>query len=121
LRIRTLGALSALAVLVAIVAVVPAATGADGSTETYVVQLVQAPVAGYTGGVAGYPATKPGKGKKLDATSADARKYAALLTDKHNKALQQVGARQQDLRLHRRFQRVRREADPGAGGQARRL
>jgi hypothetical protein len=92
LRIRTLGALSALAVLVAIVAVVPAATGADGSTETYVVQLVQAPVAGYTGGVAGYPATKPGKGKKLDATSADARKYAALLTDKHNKALQQVGA-----------------------------
>jgi Subtilase family/Peptidase inhibitor I9/PA domain len=92
LRIRTLGALSALAVLVAIVAVVPAATGADGSTETYVVQLVQAPVAGYTGGVAGYPATKPARGKKLDATSADAKKYAALLTDKHNKALQQVGA-----------------------------
>ncbi len=92
MRIRTLGALAALAVLAAIVAVVPAASGADGSTETYVVQLAQAPVAGYQGGIAGYPATKPAKGKKLDATSADAKKYAAFLTDKHNKALQQVGA-----------------------------
>jgi subtilase family protein/fibronectin type III domain protein/PA domain-containing protein/peptidase inhibitor I9 len=93
LRFRTLGALSALAVIVAVVAAVPAATGSSAAaTATYIVQLVQAPVAGYEGGIAGYPATKPGKGKKLDATSADAQKYAALLTDKHNKALDKVGA-----------------------------
>ena len=82
----------ALAVAVAVIVAVPAAGGASGADSAlYVVQLVQAPVAGYEGGVAGYPATKPAKGKKLDATSADAKKYAGLLTEKHDRALCTVG------------------------------
>lgn len=77
---------------IGVIAVMPAAGGiAAGSTDTYIVQLVQRPVAGYEGGIAGYAATKPGKGKKLDAGSADAKKYAGFLTDKHDKALSQVG------------------------------
>ncbi len=92
LRTRTLGALSVLAVVVAVIVAVPAAVGESGSTSTYIVQLVQAPVAGYEGGIAGYPATKPGKGKKLDAASPDAKRYADLLTGKHNQALDRIGA-----------------------------
>jgi len=77
---------------IGVVAVMPAAGGiAAGSTDTYIVQMIQRPVAGYEGGIAGYAATKPGKGHKLDAGSADAQKYAGFLTGKHDKALSQVG------------------------------
>src|SRR3954451_10065464 len=77
---------------VAVIVVMPAAGGvAADTTATYIVQLVQKPVAGYEGGIAGYPATKPGKGKKLDASSGDAQKYAGLLKERHNRALSQVG------------------------------
>jgi len=92
LRLRTLGALSALAVLVAVIAAMPASGSSSAdATETYIVQLVQAPVAGYEGGIAGFAATKPARGKKLNASSADAQKYAGFLTDKHNRALDKVG------------------------------
>ena len=88
-RRLALAAIAALAVL----ATLPAAGGAAGGDEAlYVVQLVQAPVAGYEGGISGYPATKPAKGGKLDAASENAKKYASLLKQKHNKALEQVGA-----------------------------
>jgi len=77
---------------IALIAVMPTAGGiAAESTATYVVQLAQKPVAGYEGGIAGYPATKPGKGKKLDASSADAKKYAGFLREKHDNALSKVG------------------------------
>jgi len=77
---------------IAVIVVMPAAGGvAADSTATYIVQLVQKPVAGYEGGIAGYPATKPARGKKLDASSGDAQKYAGFLKEKHNRALSQVG------------------------------
>ena len=77
---------------IALIAVMPTAGGvAADSTATYVGQLVQKPVAGYEGGIAGLAATKPAKGKKLDATSADAQKYAGFLKERHDKALGQVG------------------------------
>src|SRR3954466_4383380 len=77
---------------IAVIVVMPAAGGvAADSTATYIVQLVQKPVAGYEGGIAGYPATRPAKGKKLDASSSEAKKYAGLLTEKHNGALAKVG------------------------------
>jgi hypothetical protein len=92
LRLRTLGVLGVLVVLVAVVAAVPAAGGdTSGATATYIVQLVQAPVAGYEGGIAGFPATKPAKGKKLDASSPDAQKYAGFLKENHSRALNRVG------------------------------
>ena len=78
--------------MVAVLFVVPASGSDDtGETATYVVQLVQAPLAGYEGGVSGYAATKPAKGKKLDASSYDAQKYAGHLKPKHDRAIDQVG------------------------------
>ena len=90
----------------------------SGATAPYIVQLVQAPLAGYDGGVSGYAATKPAKGKKLDASSDAAQKYAGYLNSTHDRALDQVGGAQ-DLRLHGRLQRLRGQADRGPGGQAR--
>jgi subtilase family protein/fibronectin type III domain protein/peptidase inhibitor I9/PA domain-containing protein len=89
---KSFGALIALVAIVAVVVAVPASGGSDeGASATYIVQLVQAPVAGYEGGVAGYAATRPGKGKKLDASSKDAERYAGYLQSKHDSALDRVG------------------------------
>ena len=92
MRVKSLGAVAALIACLAVVVAVPA-SGDDstGATSLYVVQLVQAPVATYGGGVAGYAATKPGKGKKLDAGSNAAQSYAGYLNAKHNGALEKVG------------------------------
>jgi hypothetical protein len=90
--VKSLGALVVLVASVAVIVAVPASGGSsDGTAATYIVQLVQAPVAGYEGGIAGYAATKPGKGKKLDASSKDAQKYAGYLQSKHDSALDSVG------------------------------
>jgi hypothetical protein len=90
---KSFGALIALVATVAVVVAVPASGGSDdGASATYIVQLVQAPVAGYEGGIAGYVATRPGKGKKLDASSKDAERYAGYLQSKHDSALERVGA-----------------------------
>jgi len=92
MSLRRLLALCAGLALVAVLFVVPASGSDDtGETATYVVQLVQAPLAGYEGGVSGYAATKPAKGKKLDASSNAAQKYAAYLNSKHDRAVDQVG------------------------------
>jgi Peptidase inhibitor I9 len=91
-KLRAVGALVALVAVVSVVAAVPASGGgrADASA-TYIVELVQAPVAGYEGGISGYAATKPGTGKKLDASSPAAQRYAGYLQDKHDTALDRVG------------------------------
>ena len=76
----------------AVLFVVPASGSDDtGETATYVVQLVQAPAAGYEGGVSGYAATKPAKGKKLDASSNAAQKYAGVPEFKHDRLSTKVG------------------------------
>ena len=92
MRVKSLGAVAALIACLAVVVAVPA-SGDDstGATSLYVVQLVQAPVATYGGGTAGYAATKPGKGKKLDAGSGAAQSYAGYLNAKHDSALEKVG------------------------------
>ncbi|HEU5223830.1 MAG TPA: S8 family serine peptidase [Candidatus Lumbricidophila sp.] len=59
----------------------------------YVVTLDDAPVATYAGGVPGFAATKPAKGKSLDAHSANAKKYAAHLSKKQADAASAVGAK----------------------------
>ncbi len=92
MRVRAVWALVALVALVSVVAAVPASGSSNvDATATYIVQLVQAPVAGYQGGIADYAATKPGKGKKLDASSPAAQRYAGYLQDKHDGTLAKVG------------------------------
>jgi hypothetical protein len=89
---RSVGALVALVAVVSVIAAMPASGGSRvDATSTYIVQLVQAPVAGYEGGIAGYPATKPDKGKKFDATSPAAKNYRRYLHEKHDGALADVG------------------------------
>ena len=90
--VKSFGALLVFVVLAAVVAVAPASQAAsDESTSIYVVQLIQAPAASYEGGVAGHPATKPLRGKKLDNQSARVRGYAAYLDRQHSEALAAVG------------------------------
>ncbi|MBN9179115.1 MAG: protease inhibitor I9 family protein, partial [Microbacterium sp.] len=54
-------------------------TPAASPNGIYVVLLDEAPVATYDGGEAGLAPTKPAKGKRLNAHSTAAKKYAAHL------------------------------------------
>src|SRR4249919_3640678 len=81
-------------VFVALAMTATASSRSDvGSADSavYIVQMIGAPVVGYSGDIAGYPATKPAKGKKVDTSSSDARKYSGLLEQKHDRAINQVG------------------------------
>ncbi|HUQ21812.1 MAG TPA: S8 family serine peptidase [Gaiellaceae bacterium] len=104
MRFRSLGALGASAGLAALL--VTSAFGLAGgqtkdrtttqkshvSAASYIVQLSDDPAAAYEGGVAGYAATAPAKGKKFDSTSNDVKKYVAYLNGKHADAAAAVGA-----------------------------
>jgi subtilisin family serine protease len=70
----------------------PAATAVgQTATQTYIVQMLDEPAVAYDGGVAGIPATKPGKGNKIDPSSQNVKRYQAHLEEKHDKALSNVG------------------------------
>jgi subtilisin family serine protease len=60
-------------------------------SKLYIVQMADAPVVAYTGGISGLKATKPMRGKKIDPLSNDVVRYAGYLTAKHDAALQQIG------------------------------
>ncbi|WP_051753038.1 S8 family serine peptidase [Streptosporangium amethystogenes] len=58
----------------------------------YIVTLAEQPLAGYEGGVSGLARTKPPKGKRVDVTTPEAKRYRDHLTDRHTKAAKAVGA-----------------------------
>lgn len=58
------------------------AVHADDIRRPYIVQLADKPVASYTGGVSGMPATQPAPGTRLNADSIDARQYSQYLIQK---------------------------------------
>lgn len=93
MRFRSWGALGAFAVIAALMLSVSAASGADSSAanKTYIVQMVLKPAVAYDGGVAGIPATKAAKGKKIDRNSEAVRRYVGHLTASHDQALAKVG------------------------------
>jgi subtilisin family serine protease len=64
------------------------------SSDVYIVQMSQAPVVAYEGGIIGYRATSPAKGKKIDPNSADVILYFGYLDSRHNEALAAVGGGQ---------------------------
>jgi len=68
---------------------VPAAIA---KSDVYIVQMKDKPAIAYNGEIAGYKATKPAKGKKLNPNSASVKKYVNYLDSKHDKALKAVGA-----------------------------
>ncbi|MFT4166423.1 MAG: S8 family serine peptidase [Microlunatus sp.] len=64
------------------------------STEgTYIVTLADAPIAAYTGDVAGYRATKPGQGEQVDVASKDAKRYRSYLRKRQDTVAARVGAK----------------------------
>mgnify|MGYP003397079529 CR=1 FL=1 len=95
-----------LPVLLSTVAIAPA-TAAPGSTVAqvaqknldpssypdgrYIVLLAEKPAASYEGSTAGFPATKPATGKKLDAAKAEVRNYRAHLEKKQAEIAGQQG------------------------------
>jgi subtilisin family serine protease len=61
------------------------------STNVYIVQVAGAPIASYTGDIPGLPATKPGKGAKVDTRSAEAAAYRAHLKSGKSDVLRRAG------------------------------
>lgn len=79
----------------------PAAAAAAAKASTaptawtagrYIVTFTDDPLASYDGYRAGFPATRPKAGRKLNPNSAAARKWQARLVAQHDRALNQVGA-----------------------------
>jgi len=60
--------------------------------KLYIVQLIEDPAIAYKGGVAGMPATKPGKGQKIDPNNPTVARYVGYLTGRHDTMLASVGA-----------------------------
>ena len=59
----------------------------------YIVTLADKPIASYEGDVKGYSATKPRQGRKVNTTSAGARRYGAYLKRQQDRAAARVGAK----------------------------
>jgi hypothetical protein len=64
------------------VAVPAGASGKVAASGVYIVQMADAPVVAYAGGIRGYRATAL-DGQKLNPDNADVRKYAAYLDGRH--------------------------------------
>jgi subtilisin family serine protease len=97
---RLFAALPGLAVIVGLTALAAvfaagSASGADPNpVRGYIVQLRLDPVVAYDGGVAGLPATKPGKGKKINPAASNVEKYSDHLRARHANVLAAVGGGQ---------------------------
>jgi subtilisin family serine protease len=65
--------------------------GASAAEAVYIVRLAEAPVVAYEGDIAGYKATKPAKGAKIDPTSTAVVRYAGYLDSRHDAVLARVG------------------------------
>ena len=64
----------------------PDAHKAPGKAKNgvYIVQMADAPVVAYQGGVPGLKATAPKKGQKIDPNSPEVVNYVAYLNGKHD-------------------------------------
>jgi hypothetical protein len=62
-----------------------------GGNGAYIVQLAEMPVTAYRGEIAGYKATAPRKGQKIDPLSGDVVSYRAYLEARQDRSLASVG------------------------------
>ena len=60
-------------------------------SNVHIVQMTNDPAIAYTGDIAGYKATKPGKDKKINPNSANVKKYVRYLDSTHDSAMSAVG------------------------------
>jgi subtilisin family serine protease len=78
----------------ALIAATSSSQDADGSgpnNGVYIVRMVNTPAVSYSGDVAGYKATKPRQGQKIDPLATDVVRYVSYLKTRHDDALQRVG------------------------------
>ena len=64
------------------------------SNGVYIVQMIDAPVVAYEGGVRGLKATQPAQGQKINPHNPDVIRYSAYLDAQHDRALRAVGGGQ---------------------------
>ena len=93
----TLTALSAVIGMCATAGAAKAATaGGDAKapfkSNAYIVQMAEMPVTAYQGGISGYAATKPNKGRKIDPNAPAVVGYMAYLASRQDAAMLSVGA-----------------------------
>ena len=94
LRIAIAGTLLTAGAAMAFVATKPNSADVGSNLPengVFIVQMKAAPVAGYTGNIAGYRATKPNPGQKIDPLAGDTVRYVGYLKGKHDQALRKVG------------------------------
>lgn len=70
---------------------------AGAGPTTYIVQLLDAPIATYDGDIRGLASTKPGTGERVDSTSSAAEEYADYLADRQVEAVEMAGASDSDI------------------------
>jgi subtilisin family serine protease len=79
--------------LVFVFAIAVASTNAaSNDVKSYIILMAQEPVIAYEGGEPGLPATKPGRGGKVNPNSAHVRKYQEHLQEQHEESLEDAGA-----------------------------
>ena len=92
-----LSATAALSVPTATLVAAPSESAGNSSSakaafnDLYLVRLTESPVTAYKGGIKGYAATKPAKGKKIDPDSAKVINYMAYLAGRHDAVLAAAG------------------------------
>lgn len=68
-------------------------TKSKAVNNAYIVQMADRPVSAYAGGISGYPATKPGRGRKIDPNDPQVSRYLGYLASRQDAALASVGGR----------------------------
>lgn len=68
------------------------ANAQQADRKSYIVQLADAPAAGYTGQVRGYAATKPAAGSKLKVSAANVQAYVGYLANRQSSVLATVAS-----------------------------
>jgi hypothetical protein len=77
------------------------------------VQLADAPVTSYSGGIRGYAATKPARGQRIDPFDPKVIAYSAYLEGRHDAVLAAVGGGQKAYSYHFAFNRFAAELTEG--------
>jgi subtilisin family serine protease len=70
---------------------VAAEQATKGGKNAYIVRMALDPTITYDGSIQALPATKPGKGQKINPNSAHVKQYTKFLEKSHDKALQDAG------------------------------
>ena len=93
-RIRVSAAVGAFALVAGLATTIATTQVAQAApaqgTATYLVQLADAPAAGYTGGVPGYSGTKPAAGNKIDTAAPAVARYRGYLAQRQDGVLRKA-------------------------------